>query len=102
FMVDPKIIDYETVHLKTGNPQDLEKYFLVKDMIKSGARVRFVETDLPFLRTRIESVQGDQTRVKIWLVPRDFRGNFQGLVKILSDSKFYPVLVIMIQGDIKD
>ncbi|MDD5224039.1 MAG: DUF1573 domain-containing protein [bacterium] len=101
-VVEPKIIDFETVHLKTGNPRDLEKYFLVKDMVKSGGRVRFVETDIPFLRTQIESVKDYQTRVRVWLVPRDFRGNFQGLIKILSDSKFYPILVIMVQGEIKD
>jgi len=101
-MLEPKIIDFETVHLKTGHPQDWEKHILVKDIIKSGARVRFVETDVPFLRTQIESVQNYQTKIKIWLVPSKFRGNFQGLVKILSDSQFYPVLVLMVQGDIKD
>lgn len=100
--VEPKNIDFETIHIQTASPKDLERYIRVKDMIRSGARVRFTETDIPFLRVGVDSVSGYETRIKAWIVPSDYRGSFQGVIKILSDSKYYPILVLLVEGDIKD
>ena len=100
--VEPKNIDFETIHIQTASPKDLVRYIRVKDMIRSGARVRFAETDIPFLRVGVDSVSGYETRIKARIVPNDYRGSFQGVIKILSDSKFYPILVLLVEGDIKD
>ena len=102
-LVEPKNIDYGTLSIKTARPKDVIRYISFKDMMKSGTRVLTVQTDLPFLRVRIVKVQRNETIIKAELVsPRDFRGDFQGLVKILSDSKLYPVLLVLVQGRIKD
>ena len=102
-VVEPKNIDYGTLSVKTARFPDVARDISVKDMVNLDTRVQFVGTDIPFLRVRVAKSLRNETRIKAVLSsPGDFRGNFQGLIKIATNSKFYPVLFVLVQGTIKD
>ena len=100
--ITPRDVDFGIIRISRTDAAQLSKLVVVEDLLHSGLEVESVNTNKPFLKGQVEEVKGDQTWIKVELIPGTYRGYFQGLVKISTSSKLYPTIYAIARGEVKD
>ena len=100
--VNPRDLDFGVIQMTKTKDTLFNKYIVVKDLIRSGLEVKSVDTNKPFLEAQVEESKDYQIWIKVQLIPGQYRGFFQGLVKITTNSGAYPTLFAIARGEVQD
>lgn len=100
--VNPRDLDFGVIQMTKTKDTLFSKHIVVKDLIRSGLEVKSLNTNKPFLKAQVEESNDYQVWIKVQLIPGKYRGFFQGLVKISTNSDAYPTLYVITRGEVQD
>ena len=71
--VSPRDLDFGVIHMSQAKPSDFEGFIMIKDLVNAGLKVKSMEADISFSQARIEQEKQNETKIKVWITPGDYR-----------------------------